>query len=43
MSSDWAEAGVWVETTDKKYRAYIYVNSIKAAGTAVISILRYTL
>lgn len=38
-----AEAGVWVETTDKKYRAYIYVNSINAAGTAVISILRYTL
>lgn len=38
-----AEAGVWVETTDKKYRAYIFVNSINAAGTAVISILRYTL
>jgi len=38
-----AESGVWVETTDKKYRAYIYVNSINAAGTAVISILRYTL
>lgn len=38
-----AEAGVWVETTDKKYRAYIYVNSINAAGTAVISIMRYTL
>lgn len=38
-----AEAGVWVETTDKKYRAYIYVNSINAAGSAVISILRYTL
>ena len=38
-----AEAGVWVETTDKKYRAYIFVNSINAAGTAVISIMRYTL
>jgi hypothetical protein len=38
-----AESGVWVETTDKKYRAYIFVNSINAAGTAVISILRYTL
>ena len=38
-----AEAGVWVETTDKKYRAYIFVNSINAAGTAVISIMRYAL
>jgi hypothetical protein len=38
-----AESGVWVETIDKKYRAYIFVNSINAAGTAVISILRYTL
>ena len=38
-----AEAGVWVETADKKYRAYIFVNSINAAGTAVISMLRYTL
>jgi len=38
-----AESGVWVETTDKKYRAYIFVNSINAAGTAVISIMRYTL
>jgi hypothetical protein len=38
-----AESGVWVETIDKKYRAYIFVNSINAAGTAVISIMRYTL
>jgi hypothetical protein len=38
-----AEAGVWVETADKKYRAYIFINSINAAGTAVISMLRYTL
>ena len=38
-----AESGVWVETIDKKYRAYIFVNSINAAGSAVISILRYTL
>lgn len=38
-----AEAGVWVETTDKKYRAYIFVNSITATGTAVISMLRYTM
>lgn len=38
-----AEAGVWVETADKKYRAYIFINSINAAGSAVISMLRYTL
>jgi hypothetical protein len=38
-----AEAGVWVETADKKYRAYIFINSINAAGTAVISMLRYPL
>lgn len=38
-----AEAGVWVETQDKKYRAYIYLNSVNANGSAVISILRYTL
>lgn len=38
-----AEAGVWVETQDKKYRAYIYINSVNANGSAVISMLRYTL
>ncbi len=38
-----AEAGIWVETADKKYRAYIFVNSINAAGSAVISMLRYAL
>lgn len=38
-----AESGVWLETADKKYRAYIFVNSINAAGSAVISIMRYTL
>jgi hypothetical protein len=38
-----AEAGVWAETADKKYRAYIYINSINAAGSAVISMLRYPL
>jgi hypothetical protein len=37
-----AEAGVWVETADRKYKAYIYVNSVNAAGSAVISMLRYT-
>jgi hypothetical protein len=38
-----AEAGTWVETADGKYRAYIFINSINAAGSAVISILRYAL
>jgi hypothetical protein len=39
-----AEAGVWVETADKKYRAYVYINSINnGAKSAVISIKRYPL
>lgn len=39
-----AEAGVWVETADKKYRAYIYVNSVNNGGkSAVLSIKRYAL
>ena len=38
-----AEAGTWVETMDGKYRAYIFVNSVNANGSAVISMLRYTL
>lgn len=37
------EAGLWVETMDGKYRAYIFINSINSNGSAVISILRYTL
>lgn len=37
-----AEAGVWVETADGKYRAYIYLNSV-ATGSAVISIKRFAL
>lgn len=38
-----SEAGAWVETQDKKYRAYIYINSVNVNGSAVISMLRYTL
>lgn len=34
------EGGMWVETQDGKYRAFIYVNSINNAGTAVISMKR---
>ncbi len=38
-----AEAGVWVETADGKYRAYIYINSVNSNGSAVISIKRLAL
>jgi len=41
-----AEAGVWVETADGKYRAYIYINSVVNRATnksAVIGIKRYAL
>ena len=39
-----AEAGVWVETADGKYRAYIYINSVNNNNrSAVISIKRYTM
>ena len=39
-----AEAGTWVETADKKYRAYIYINSVNnGSKSAVISIKRYAL
>lgn len=40
------EAGVWIETADGKYRAYIYINSVVARTankSAVISIKRYAL
>jgi hypothetical protein len=37
------EAGVWVETADGKYRAYIYMNSVSSNGSAVISIKRLAL
>jgi hypothetical protein len=38
-----AEAGTWVETADGKYRAYIFLNSVNANGSATISMLRYAL
>jgi hypothetical protein len=37
------EAGVWVETADGKYRAYVYINSVNTNGSAVISIKRFPL
>jgi hypothetical protein len=37
-----AEAGVWVETADGKYKAYVYINSVNnGSKSAVISIKRY--
>jgi hypothetical protein len=39
-----ALAGTWVETADKKYKAYIFINSINnTTKSAVISIKRYAL
>jgi hypothetical protein len=37
-----AEHGVWAETADGKYKAYIYVNTV-AAKTMKISMKRYTM
>lgn len=36
-----AENGIWVETADKKYRAYMFINSVKNEKM-VISMKRYT-
>lgn len=36
-----AENGVWVETGDKKHRAYVYINTVEA-GKMTVSIKRYT-
>lgn len=35
--------GVWVETADGKYRAYIFINKANADATGTISIKRYTM
>lgn len=38
------EAGVWVETADGRYRAYIYINSVNnTTKSAVISMKRYAM
>lgn len=37
-----AQSGLWLETADGKYRAFVYLNSVNdAAKSAVISIKRY--
>ena len=38
-----AQAGIWAESQDKRYKAYIYINSVNAAGTAVVSMKRYVM
>lgn len=38
-----ARGGLWVETQDGKYRAFIYVNSLKSTSGGVIGMKRYTL
>ncbi len=35
------KGGMWVETADGKYRAYIYINSLRSTSGGVISIKRY--
>lgn len=37
------KGGMWIETADKKYRAYIYINSLKSTSGGVISIKRYNM
>jgi Domain of unknown function (DUF4466) len=39
------QAGIWVQTADGKYKAYVYINSVNTAsgGSAVISIKRYAM
>lgn len=38
-----AEDGLWVETQDGKYRAYIYINSVRSIAGAVFSMKRIQL
>ena len=38
-----ADAGVWCETADGKYRAYIFFNTVATSGTATVSMKRYKL
>jgi hypothetical protein len=38
-----ADAGVWVETADGKYRAYLFFNAVATSGTATISMKRYAM
>jgi hypothetical protein len=37
------KGGMWIETADGKYRAYLYINSLKSISGGVISIKRYNM
>lgn len=37
------ESGLWLETSDKKYRAFLYVNAVNANGTASVGIKRFAM
>ncbi len=37
------KGGLWVETSDRKFRAYIYINKLKATSGGTISIKRYNM
>lgn len=37
------KGGMWVQTHDGRYRAYIYINSLKSTSGGVISIKRYNM
>lgn len=37
------KGGMWLETADGRYRAYLYINSLKTTSGGVISIKRYNL
>ena len=35
------KGGMWIETADGRYRAYVYINSLRSTSGGVISIKRY--
>lgn len=37
------KGGMWIETADGRYRAYIYINSLKSTSGGTISIKRYNM
>jgi hypothetical protein len=38
-----ADAGVWCQTADGTYKAYVFINSVASSGTATVSMKRYKL
>lgn len=37
------QGGMWIETADGRYRAYIYINSLKSTSGGIISMKRYNM